>query len=247
MKNELDDFLEGIKGEEEVFEAPIAEPTEGEVKEEEEKDEKPLPFHKDPKVQKYVEKEIAKALETAKPSEAERFARETVEEDEMADVLVRIIGNDTPEKLQAIKDFRKELGKLEEKGAKRALSEFEQRQNEALKADKEAENELKQGFEDIEEQFEVDLNSPKSKKMKEEFVEYIKKIAPKKDGEIVAFPDIPAAFEEFQTRQKPQASNSRAKALASRSLGRSSEAPAETVPKDNSWASVDRLFSKLRK
>lgn len=247
MKNELDDFLEGIKGEEDPFEPTAKEPeaeVEGE-KVEEEKEEKAVPFHKDPKVQRYVEKEINKALANVKPTES--VVRDNTDEDDATEVLTRIIGNDTPDKLQAIKDFKKVLNGLEEKGAQRALREIQDRQNEAIEQDKQAESELKQGFEDIEEQFEVDLTSPKAKKFREEFVEYIRKIAPKKDGEIVALPDLPAAFEEFQARAKKPADNSRAKALASRSLSRSSDAAVDNTNTDKSWASVDRMFSKLKK
>lgn len=255
MKNELDDFLEGIKGEIDPFEATVTEPEtakEGDIKEgeEEEKEEKPLPFHKDPKVQRYVEKEITKALANVKVPET--IVREkTDEEDSATDVLIRIIGNDTPEKLQAVKDFKKVLNGLEEKGAQRALKDLEERQQQAIKAsqdeDQKAEDELREGFEEIEESYGVDLTSPKAKKLREEFVEYVRKIAPKKGGEIVAYPDLPAAFEEFQSKPKKVVDNSKAKALAARGISRSSDASVEANNTDKSWASVDRLFSKIKR
>ena len=52
----------GEKGDKNPFQENPEDPfaKEGEVKVEEEKEEKPLPFNKDPKIQKFIDKEISK-------------------------------------------------------------------------------------------------------------------------------------------------------------------------------------------
>ncbi len=256
MANEVDAFLGDIN---EVpadpfaptVEDPFAAKEKVEVKKEEDEEEvKPLPFHKDPKVQRYVEKEISRALKDIKPTETERFVRDTSgDEDEATEILTRIIGNDTTEKVAAIKDFKKYLGGLEERGAQKALKELQDRQEQETEKDRKAQSELNQGFEDIEETYDVDLtsNAPTARKTRAEFIDYIKRIAPKNEaGEVAAFPDLNAAFEEFQEKKKtvPQP-NSRAKELASRSMARSNDASNPPANTDKSWNAVDRLFSRL--
>lgn len=255
-KNEVDDFLDGLNNEvqENPFEQTpsedpfkIADKEEGEVVE---KEEKPIPFHKDPKLQRYIEKELDKRLASIKPTETERFTRETSsnEADNLTDILTRIIGNDTPERIAAVKDFRKELSTLEERGAQRALQEIQQLSQEDQRAEQEAQEELAQAFDDIEENFDVDLtsNSANARKTRNDFIDFVKRVSPKdRDGEVIDYPDFQETFALFKETQKPQ-SNDRAKALASRSLSRSSDASRAPVSTDNSWKAVDKLLSKLQ-
>ena len=256
-KNEaLDEFLGDLaQPVEDPFkpeEDPFAQKEEETIVSEEDKvqEEKPVPFHKDPKVQRYVEKQIQKALETVKPSEAQQFLREVgEEEDDVVDVLSRIIGNDTPEKIAAVKDFRKALAGVEERGAQKALAQLQKEAEQKREQEKNAEDELTAGFESIEEEFSVDISSnvPQARKHRAEFIEYIKKIAPKDEyGEIEKFPDFLGAYESFQDSKKnAPATSSRAKELASRSLSRSSDSSSTSSPKPQTWKEVDAIFNKL--
>lgn len=251
-KSAVEQFLSEPSDEKSPFKSETQDPFNNQVIEQKEEEmtedveeEKPLPFHKDPKVQRYVEKQIAKALESV-PKTVEK--REVSEEDEISDVLVRIIGNDTPEKQSAVKDFRKVLGSLEERGVQKALSQFEAQASKQREEDEKAQEELDESFEEIEDTFKVDLssNAPSARKQRSEFIEYIRKIAPKnEEGEVIAFPDLNAAFEEFQEKGKRAApSNSKAKELAARGMSHSSDASAQPV-KGGSWKDVERLFSRL--
>lgn len=224
---------------EEVIETPPAE--------EEEKVEKPLPFHKDPKIQRYISKEIEKRVKDLPVQSAEReFRSET--EDEGTDILTRIIGNDTPEKQSAIKDFRKYLGSLEEKAAQKALAGFEARADEQVQEDRQAVQELDDSFEEIEDIYNVDLtsNAPSARKMRSEFVDHIRKIAPKnEEGEVIAFPDLIATFEDYQERTKRAPQNTKAKELAARGMSRSTDASQAPVTGSKNWDAVEKLFNKL--
>lgn len=256
MKNEVDDFLAGLDNspKEDPFKPEGEDPFKIESKEKteegESKEDKPLPFNKDPKVLKFIEKEIGKRMAEIKPVAAAPSNESRQDSDDISEVLSRIIGNDTPEKVAAAKDFRKALSALEEKGAQKALRQFQESAEEEKRKEDESKEELRSGLEGIEEQFGVDLTSnvPAARKSRIEFMEYVTKIAPKDaDGEIIAFPDLPAAFEEFQEKSKRSGgSSSRAKDLSARSMSRSSDASAAPKPVDNSWKAVDRIFDKIR-
>lgn len=249
-KNEVDSFLDGLDQSPEdplapVIEDPLALKEEGEKPVDEEKPEKAIPFHKDPKIQKFIEKEIRKGLESIKP---ESPASKKEEKDDSADIIDRIIGNDTPEKVAAGKEFRKYLSSLEERGAERALNQLSQQAEQERQAEAEAEEELSSGFESVEDAFGIDLTSniPATRKLRGEFIDFITRIAPKdKDGEVTEFPDFEETYKLFKDMRKPEP-NTRAKELSSRSMGRSSDA--STIPKNtgNTWKDVDKIFSNMK-
>lgn len=256
-KNETSAVAEFLKGEEkeksffepekeELFSEEKAE----EKKEEEVVDEKPLPFHKDPKVQRYVEKQIAKALEgVSTKSETQKFIQEVKGEEssELMDALTAVIGNDSPEKLRVLKAFEKRMGDIEIKASERAVQEFKAQAEAQVKEDQRAQKELDEAFESIEETYNVDLSSssPVARKMRSDFVDFVRRIAPKDaSGEVIAFPDMSSAFEEFQERTKRPAGNSRAKELASRSMSRSSDASVQPTG-GKTWKDVDKMINSL--
>lgn len=256
--NEVDNFLgetkDGVKEvkiqddpfkqEADPFDMKI-EAKETKAEDKEEVEEKPLPFHKDPKVQRFIEKEIAKRIGEIKPED------KTTEEikDEADELLIRIIGNDTPEKVAAVKDFKKYLQGLEEKGAERAISRLQEQEIAARREEEQALETLNSGFENIEQNYNVDLssNSPVAKKTRSEFIDFIRRVSPKdEDGEITSFPDLNETFALFQEIGKNKVpSNARAKQLSSRSMDRSVEASGAPQSDDKSWKAVDRIFGKL--
>lgn len=254
FKPEEDPFTEKPKGEEKDKEDESS--VEDKSKEENE-DTKPEPFHKDPKVQRYVQKQIDKALSTFKPevdvSEVQKFIKETgaEDEDELVSAFTGLIGNDTPEKLRVLKAVKKAFNEAEEKGAQRAIREFEARQQDAVQADVEAQEALSQGFDDIEEAFAVDLtsNTTSAKKTRNEFIDFVQRIAPKdREGNVTEFPDFTEAFTVFQETKKAETKSpttNRAKELSSKSMGRSSGDSPAPASGDKSWNAVDRLFSKF--
>jgi len=238
------DFLNGLTENKEVFKEE--EPKEEEVVVEEEEDDKPLPFHKDPKIQRYIEKQVSKAVESIRPSEAERF-REEVKDINLPPSFVKLVGNDTEEKVQVLKDLSSYFSTLKGDARKEFLAEMQEQEKQATEEDQKAVSELYAGFESIEEEHNVDLtsNSAQAQRTQEAFKEYLRKISPKDaNGEVTAFADIPAAWESFSQTNKPR-SASRAKELASRGLARSTDADG-SVPQGKSWKDVDRFFAKLK-
>lgn len=221
---------------------------------EEVKEEKPLPFNKDPKIQKYLEKrerEIEDRLSERFGNKESAVATQPAD-DRVNDVLTRLIGNDTPEKLSMVKEFKDILGNLKGEARAEALDEIRSMQNAEVQADQEAEQELETAFDNIEETFDVDItsNAPLARKTRAEFVSFVEKIAPKdRNGDIIDYPDMNSAWETFSTLRKSTAQPNRAKELASRSMARSAEASSEpNIPRSRTpFASSDEFIASLSK
>lgn len=224
---------------------------EKEVKQEvKNKEDDRVSFAKDPKIQKYIQKELDKRLKDIKLPEPKESARETIQEaDSVLEAFTSIIGNDTPEKKMALDKLARGLTERDERNYKRAVSEVQAIRDREIEKDKKAEQELAQGFEMIEEQYEVDItsNTPQAKKTRGEFVDFITKIAPKNsNGEIVYLPDMAQTFALFRDLLKKPSAN-RAKELASRGLERSGDASNAPISTDKSWASVDKMLANMKK
>jgi hypothetical protein len=209
-----------------------------------------LPFHKDPKVSRYIQKQIDKALKDSKPSEESKFVKEVsqaTDDDDLVSAFTNIIGNDTPEKVHALKMLKKELGRIEETASQKALSAFEQRSQAERQAEREADDHINNSFEEIEELYGVDLssNAPQARKAHNEYKAFLQKIAPKdSEGNVTAMPDIVGSFELYQELSKKQSpSSSRAKELASRSMSRSAETSITDKPKERvTFDAVTRML-----
>jgi hypothetical protein len=247
-KSAVESFLEGTEHSSVSFEQPSKDPFEQEVipetKEEEVKEDKPIPFHKDPKVQKFIDKELERRLKDFKPEQ-----KETQTEDEFKDVIdsfTTVIGNDTPEKISALNALRKSLTGMDEKAVRRAEEKIEEIRERETLMDKEAEEELENAFTEIEDTYDVDLTSTRASKLRQEFVTFVEKIAPKRNGEIVDYPDMNSAWETFSDIKKSTATPSRAKEIASRSMSRSAETT--TVPQKRiDWNAVEEHMDSLGK
>ncbi len=254
-KSALENFLGELGGEKDSFEENPDDPfakqeAKVEDKVEDEANDKPLPFHKDPKVQKFIDKQVEKRLEQLEKSLPKKETIETSKaDDEVNDVLTRLIGNDTPEKVSMVKEFRSILERGTERAKAEALAELDQRQQREVDADREAETELENAFDDIEETYDVDItsNNPLARKTRQEFVSFVERIAPKdRDGDIVDYPDMLSAWETYSELKKSTASPSRAKELASRSMARSTEVANKPQERVN-WDTVDSFVESLGK
>lgn len=209
------------------------EPEKGETVVEEPKDEKPLPFHKDPKVQRYIEREIAKRIPEP---ETEEIAQNDYFEG-VVKAFEAAVGNDTPEKITLLSEMKNAFSNLDERAAQKAINRLESARQEEVEIEKEYENKLSDGFEVIEEETGVDLYAPENKKLRVRFIDFVERVAPKQDGEISELPDIGETFKAFQSISKPQTQTPRAKELASKSMERSGEVtqqkPSERITWDN--------------
>lgn len=247
-KSAVEEFLGDLGGAKETnpFEENPENPFEekAEEKVEEVKEEKPLPFNKDPKVQRFIEKELDRRLKDFKVETPQAEVQKEVD-----DYYIRLIGNDTPEKVAMVREAMARDERMLQQAEERALGRLSQKEQETLRADKEAEQELENAFENIEENYDVDItsNNPTAKKTRQEFVSFVERIAPKdKNGDVVDYPDMQSAWETFSEIKKATATPSRAKELASRSMARSSEAQVRPEVKSN-WDAADAFIESLGK
>lgn len=233
------DFLNEISSTKE----PFKEDTTSDVDETIE-DEKPLPFHKDPKVQRYVEKQIEKAMEKMPKPSAESQFKKDVEEINLPASFIKLVGNDTEEKKGVLKDLSNYFSTLKGEARQEFLEEMKQQEQQQVAEDTAALTELNTGFEQIEEEYGVDLTS--DTKTRAAFVEFLRKVSHKNaDGEVDQFADIPSTWETFQGMNRSQPA-SRAKELASRGMTRSADATISSKT-GNSWKDVERHFETLKK
>lgn len=237
-KSAVDDFLRDVSSEDDEFKDKSNifgdEPV---VKEEvvEEK-EKPVPFHKDPKLQRFIEKEVARRV-----GEKPEQVVQAVTKDDEDDYYVRLIGNDTPEKLAMIREAKARDENMLNQAVERALGRVSEEKQRELDAERKADEQLTNAIDEIEETFNIDITSkdPVAKKTRVDFMNFVEKIAPKNaQGEISEFPDMLSAFETWRDMRKTAPSN-RAKDLASRSITR----PNGTVPIQQEKVTFDNLDS----
>lgn len=206
------------------------------------KEEERLPFHKDPKVQKFIDKQVREMLENR--SEPVREQETQVDYfDGVINSFQAIIGNDTPEKVRALDDLRSSLSSLDERAAQKAIDRLESVRQEEVAVEKEYENKLTDGFEAIEDETGIDLYAPQNKKLRVKFIEFVEKVAPKENGEISELPDIGETFKAFQSMYKPQTQTPRAKELASKSMERSGGEV--TQQKDQGRITWDNVLEKI--
>lgn len=209
---------------------------------EEKKEEKPIAFHKDPKILRFIEKEVEKRT----PKVEQTFKEDVKDED---DYYVRLIGNDTPEKVAMIREAKQRDERMLEQAEERAFGRLSQEKQREVEAERQADEQLTNSIDDIEETYNVDLTSkdPVARKTRVDFMTFVEKIAPKDEhGEIKEFPDMLSAYETFQDMRKTERPN-RAKDLASRGVQRSGDTvpkPDKPVTFDNFDYFKEKLFGK---
>lgn len=215
-------------------------------KEKEGEGDEPASFHNNPKVKRYIEKEVRRLTQHLTPKEAETVREQVNKGPDPLGALKALIGDDTPEKVNTLNQFSEWMNNVQ-RDARAGIERIESER----KAEQEAQEMLDRGFDSIEDSFDVDLtsNDPTARKTRGEFIDFITKVAPKNQfGEIVAYPDFVETYTLFQElKSKPSSTNARAKDLASRSMARSGDASRPQMPADTSWRGVEKFFSSLKK
>lgn len=175
------------------------------------------------KLQAERESSIALAARLEALSEAQR-ARTESEPAEYLKPIERIYGTSSPEATEATELLKTALKGVEERATERALSQFREEQRKAAEAVSKQERTLDDMLEQIEDEKGVTIDS----QTKTGFFKLLEKLSPKdSDGNIVAYADHHAVWEELQARKQPK--ENRAKELASRSMARTGASPNSTV------------------
>lgn len=186
-------------------------------------DAKPVPFAKDEKIQRYIDRTVEKRLKDFKPNTQETFVKEVTSggDEKIVSALTKLVGNDTDEKRAVLEELKSAFGDLKGQAKQEAIKEFISSQKESEQREiqdlAEAQDEIEDGFEDIENHYGIELTS----RQKEEYKKFLIKFEPKSG--YLEYPDFVETFEVFKNYVKAnRPSNSQAKALASRGMERSS-------------------------
>lgn len=175
---------------------------------------------------------MAARLETIAESQRARA------DDEPADYVKhveRIYGTNSPEAQEATSLLQTALKSVEDRATTRALETFRKEQAEAIAQTRKEESRLDVMAEQIEDEFSVDLTSPKAAAAREGFFKMLARVSPKDaQGNITDYADHIAVWEDYQAKtKKPE---SRAKALSSRSMTASGSSSGGQKPVDDATA-----------
>ncbi len=172
-------------------------------------------------------------------SEMEKFSQE--HSDQIHPDIAKMFDSSDVGKENAMR-LSKVIYETQQKAKEDALREMEERQDSAVKEQKEYENLIDNELESLEDQYNVDLtsDSPKARKMRREFLELVQELSPKdQNGDITGYADFGSAFNVYQktvTEEKPD--NTRRQEIAGRSMKRSTpntEIPLRRTPGFNGW------------
>ena len=120
--NSVSQFIEALKadnGNDKLLENLLPQQKE-EVKQPEEEqveEEKEVPFNQNPKVKRYIEKEVKKALSQMTP-QAQEDIQDSDELKDLVDAFTKVVGNDKPENSALVEKFGKALEGFRDKAMK---------------------------------------------------------------------------------------------------------------------------------
>lgn len=180
------------------------------------------------KLQAEREAGIALAARLEALTEAQKLRGET-ESASFEKLAERIYGNQTPENAEATQLLVNALKEVEKSSTEKALSQLREERRQEQESLKQEEKSLDNMVEEIEDEYNVTLDEPTQKA----FFQLLSKLSPKdSEGEIVAYADHHAVWEELKSR-KQVAQPNRAKDVATRSMVKTG-APAESKLEDDS-------------
>ena len=228
-----EEFLKSLEenGSVDIFNRPLVETTEAPVTTTQEVTEEPANRRErrlQAKLQAERESGIAMAARLEALTEASKLRGDT-ESASFEKLAERIYGNQTPENAEATNLLINALKEVKETSKKEALEEFQNLQRQEREAVANEERNLDAMIEDIEDEFNITVDEPTQKA----FFQMLSKLSPKdSDGEIVAYADPIAVWEELKSKQTA-APNTRAKDIAARSMVKTG-APADSKLEDDS-------------
>ncbi len=194
--------------------------TEEEPVEDEDKRDFPEPKRRrERKLAEKLQAEREASIAMAARLEALTEASRSKEESDYLKTVERIWGTDTPENAMATDLLKNAIRAASEDAKRAALEEIRAEQREAQEAAKKAESDLDSMVEDIEDEFGVRL----TKEQEKGFFRLMEKLSPKdREGNVIAYADPIAVYEEYQERVKRSKANP-ARDLAARSMTQSGQ------------------------
>lgn len=182
-----------------------------------------------------LEAERNASITTAQKLAAKTDAGQAIEESDYLKAVEKIYGTDSPEATAATDILKKALVGVAKHAEESAYSRFEQTQQEAAEAERQASEELDSYIDAIESTYGIEL----SEKQEQDYFRLLEKMSPKDaSGNIVSYADADSVWEVFVERSKKTTgtgNNQRAKQLSNRSMTQGT-APDKSNLKDDSTA-----------
>ncbi|MBL0320502.1 MAG: hypothetical protein IPP74_14600 [Alphaproteobacteria bacterium] len=227
-QNEQDEFLKDLEPQtSDPFEQPTTPSVTVDEPEKESDEEKSNRRERrlQAKLQAERESSIALAARLEALTEAQKFSRET--NPDVDDTISRIYGTDTPEAVAATTLLQKALANAEDRATERAIAKIREEQQQERASVQQEERTLEGMIESIEDETGLTLDAQTQKG----FFTLLEKLSPKdSDGNVVAYADHHAVWDEYQARKTPV--SSRAKDLSSRSMVKTGTSPSTSVETD---------------
>lgn len=141
------------------------------------------------------------------------------EEEDYIKSIERIYGTETPEAQLATDLLKKAITGARDDAETRAYERMRKERDDESQAATDAETELDNIIDEIEEEYEVTLTAPQEKS----FFQLLEKMSPKdKDGNVTEYADAHSVWEVFSEKlQKNKTADTRAKDMSSRSMTQS--------------------------
>lgn len=243
--NEKDQFLKDVEPKPneglDQFETPLNEEDKTEEKKDEAKEEDEVPDelknrrHKrlEAHNQRLREENIQLNTRLQTISETKKFTSETADAQDDLKSIERIYGTDSPEALAATELLKSTLANVQKRATEDALNIIRKEQREASEAVRKEEQALDSMLEDLEDEYNVDLTSPKAEELRKGFFKRLEKLSPKDaDGNILHYADPHAVWEDFHSKiqKKP---DTRAKDLSARSMNQTTGADSQVKTNSN--------------
>lgn len=212
-----------------------------------------LPFNKNPKIKRYIERQTKKMLE----QELEKLGtRETVTESkpqtkEIPAEWLMAYG-DSDQSVQAWKIQQDLIAQAVERAKAEALNEFQSSIEQEKQAEKQFEEFISESLEDLEDTHGIDLtsDSPAGRRNRAEFLELVRRVSPKDtEGNVVSYADFNEVYSLYETtRRRDDDVTAQKKSVAGRTMSKSNETRImdPNAPKTNVTFGgiVDSLFNK---
>lgn len=194
-----------------------------------------IPFAKNPKLEKYIQRQAKKMFQEelskmGTPSEVETFKKEVAPDygsNPPAEWTMAYGDNDQAKQAWILQ--QKLIAQAVEEAEQRALSKFQAISQEEKQAQKQFESYISDSLENLEDEYGVDLtsNSPKAKKERADFLELVGKLSPKdSEGNVTGYADFNEAFSLYRSIKGKEAQSevtNEKKQLASRSMAKSTD------------------------
>lgn len=233
MPKEQQQFLEEVEQKVDVLEAPLTEEKPGEDPKApeggEDDPEKAAPEVKNRRHRRLEERLQAEREANIQLTERLKNVAEAKNTSEQADYLKsveKIYGTDSPEAVAATEILKKVLTDVRDDAETRAYNRVQEERRLEAEAVKKEEKALDSMVDELEDEFNISFTP----EMEKSFFKALEKVSPKNEqGDIVAYADHFAVWEDLQSRIGKKTEANKAKTLAARSMTSSAASPSSKL------------------